>query len=75
MDDPALFHQYEQDYCNRSTEVSRKISALTGVSTGASSSRGRRMKGMQCRGCLLSRAQLSTLSPPLSPPPLRCAAN
>lgn len=35
MDDPtALFHQYEQDYCNKSTEISRKISALTGVSTG-----------------------------------------
>jgi len=35
MDDPtALFHQYEQDYCNKSTEISRKISALTGVTTG-----------------------------------------
>jgi hypothetical protein len=35
MDDPtALFHQYEQDYCNKSTEISRKISALTGVATG-----------------------------------------
>ncbi|KAI8470243.1 MAG: Qb-SNARE, VTI1-family [Monoraphidium minutum] len=32
MEDPtALFHQYEQDYCNKSTDISRKISALTGV--------------------------------------------
>ena len=37
MDDSgtALFHQYEQDYCNKSTEISRKIAALTGVPTGA----------------------------------------
>lgn len=35
MDEPsALFHQYEQDYCNKSTEISRKISSLTGVPTG-----------------------------------------
>ncbi|GBG00366.1 hypothetical protein Rsub_13125 [Raphidocelis subcapitata] len=36
MDDPtALFHQYETDYCAKSTEISRKISALTGVPTDA----------------------------------------
>lgn len=29
----ALFRQYEQDYCNRSTDISRKIGALTGVPT------------------------------------------
>lgn len=34
MDDPTgLFRQYEQDYCNKSTEISRKIGALTGLAT------------------------------------------
>ena len=46
MDDPtALFHQYEQDYCNKSTEISRKISSLTGVATGGPSLRRGRRKG------------------------------
>lgn len=36
MDDPtALFHQYEQDYCSKSTDISRKIGALTGVGQDA----------------------------------------
>eukprot|EP00879_Flechtneria_rotunda_P002254 GHRR01002442.1.p1 GENE.GHRR01002442.1~~GHRR01002442.1.p1 ORF type:complete len:223 (+),score=75.08 GHRR01002442.1:163-831(+) len=31
MNDPtALFHQYETDYCNKSTDISRKISSVPG---------------------------------------------
>eukprot|EP00878_Enallax_costatus_P001793 GHUV01001951.1.p1 GENE.GHUV01001951.1~~GHUV01001951.1.p1 ORF type:complete len:224 (+),score=71.95 GHUV01001951.1:146-817(+) len=32
MEDPtALFHQYETDYCNKSTDISRKISSIAAV--------------------------------------------
>jgi vesicle transport through interaction with t-SNAREs protein 1 len=30
----ALFHQYETDYCNKSTDISRKISALASITGG-----------------------------------------
>jgi hypothetical protein len=30
----ALFHQYETDYCNKSTEISRKISAIASITGG-----------------------------------------
>lgn len=41
MDDPtALFKQYEQEYCNKSTEISRKISGLTAVTTGGAGTSG-----------------------------------
>ena len=36
MADPtALFKQYEAEYCNKSTDISRKISALASLSGGA----------------------------------------
>jgi vesicle transport through interaction with t-SNAREs protein 1 len=32
MEDPtALFHQYETDYCNKSTDISRKISSIAAL--------------------------------------------
>lgn len=30
----ALFHQYETDYCNKSTDISRKISAIATITGG-----------------------------------------
>lgn len=30
----ALFHQYETDYCNKSTDISRKISSLASITGG-----------------------------------------
>jgi hypothetical protein len=36
MDDSsALFHQYETEYCNGSTEISRKLGALGPLTGGA----------------------------------------
>jgi hypothetical protein len=54
----ALFHQYEQDYCNKSTEISRKISSLTGVPTGGA-----------CRGTGAPRAAQLLTPLPLPAPP------
>jgi hypothetical protein len=35
MDDTtALFHQYETDYCNKSTDISRKISSIAALTGG-----------------------------------------
>jgi hypothetical protein len=31
----ALFHQYETDYCNKSTDISRKITSIAGLTGGA----------------------------------------
>jgi vesicle transport through interaction with t-SNAREs protein 1 len=33
----ALFHQYETDYCNKSTEISRKISSIASITGGVHS--------------------------------------
>lgn len=30
----ALFHQYETDYCNKSTDISRKISSIASITGG-----------------------------------------
>jgi vesicle transport through interaction with t-SNAREs 1 len=30
----ALFNQYENEYCNKSTDISRKISAISNLSGG-----------------------------------------
>ncbi|KAF6258734.1 hypothetical protein COO60DRAFT_1089964 [Scenedesmus sp. NREL 46B-D3] len=36
MDDPtALFRQYETDYCNKSTDISRKITSIASLTGGA----------------------------------------
>jgi hypothetical protein len=34
IDPTALFKQYEADYCNKSTDASRKISAIESLSGG-----------------------------------------
>jgi vesicle transport through interaction with t-SNAREs protein 1 len=35
MDDPtALFRQYETDYCNKSTDISRKITSIASLTGG-----------------------------------------
>ena len=30
----ALFNQYESEYCNKSTEITRKVQALSGLQGG-----------------------------------------
>lgn len=70
MEDPtALFHQYEAEYCNKSTDISRKINACTGLSGG----------GLRCRmraraRALLARRQRSCSSGACSPAAGRCIA-
>jgi hypothetical protein len=41
MDDGALFSQYENEYCQKSTEISRQITGLAALTGGELRGAGR----------------------------------
>lgn len=42
--DEGLFKSYEADYCNRSTDIARKIAAIGSLSGGAQPARRARLR-------------------------------
>lgn len=61
MEDPtALFHQYETDYCNKSTDISRKITSVGALAGGKA-----RYLALYTRMMHLTRRECLHEAPPL----------
>jgi hypothetical protein len=72
MDDGALFSQYENEYCQKSTEISRQITGLAALTAG---------EGRGVSACLRADADANdrhappaSLTPPPPPPPPQSSA-